>query len=494
MPVDVKTGKVKGFAYVEFEEGDSAINAYKELDSQIFQGRLLHILPAEAKRGTTLDEFAISKLPLKVQKKIQRKSQASTSTFNWNSLYMSADAVMSAMAARLGIDKSEVLDPTSSDAAVKQAFAETHMIQETKAYFAQRGVDLEAFNSKRRGEKAILVKNFPFHTKAEELNKMFEDFGQIQKFLMPPAGIIAIVEFTHSTEARTAFKALAYRKIKDSILFLEWAPKDVFKEGAVTVDGLEAKGVTSKPTAADLLEEESHQPIDTSTLFVRNLSFATTSEKLRDAFSPLAGFLSAKVKTKSDPKKPGQLLSMGFGFIEFRSKGDAQIALASKNGSVLDGYKLDLRASQKALDAAEERRKEDKAKALAGRRSKIIIKNLPFEASKKEVRALFAEYGQLRTLRLPKKFDSSSRGFAFAEYMTPREAANAMEALRNTHLLGRRLVLDFAEEESEDAEAEIERMQEKVGRQSDKVALQRLTGQGRKKFNVDVSGNAETDM
>ena len=103
---------------------------------------------------------------------------------------------------------------------------------------------------------------------------------------------------------------------------------------------------------------------------------------------------------------------------------------------------------------------------------------------KKDVRALFTPYGQLRSVRVPKKFDASSRGFGFAEFTTKRDAVNAMNALKNTHLLGRRLVLAFAETESDDPEAELEKMQQKVGAQANKVALQRLTEGGRKKFNV----------
>jgi len=160
---------------------------------------------------------------------------------------------------------------------------------------------------------------------------------------------------------------------------------------------------------------------------------------------------------------------------------------------------LQIKASHKGADAAEERRREDAAKKAAS--TKILIKNLPFEASvrtlysflvapanprlqKKEVRALFTPYGQLRSVRVPKKFDSSSRGFGFAEFTTKRDAVNAMNALRNTHLLGRRLVLAFAETESDDPERELEKMQQKVGAQANKVALQRLTAGGRKKFNV----------
>lgn len=491
LSIDGKTGKSKGFAFIEFAEADAAIDAYRSADSQTFQGRILHIIPGTEKRENKLDEFAISKLPLKVQKQIQRKSQAASSTFNWNALYMNADAVVSSISARLGIDKSEVLDPTSSDAAVKQALAETHIISETKSYFAAQGVDLEAFKSKRRGDTAILVKNFPYGTNQDELRKMFEDFGTVKRFLMPPTGTIAIVEFAVAPEARAAYKSLAYRRIKDSILFLEPAPKDLFTNDApqtVTVLPQSTDIATAaKPTVSDLLREEETGPIETTSLFVKNLSFATTTEKLTQTFSPLTGFVSARVKTRSDPKNLGSTLSMGFGFLEFKSKEDASTALAAMNGYNLDGHKLDIRASQRALDAAEEQRKSDRQKAQAGRRTKIVIKNLPFQASKKEIRALFSTYGQLRSVRVPKKFDSTSRGFAFAEFTTPREAANAVDALRNTHLLGRKLVLDFAEEEAEDAEAEIERMQKKVGAQTNKLALQKLTGGGRRKFDAEVA-------
>jgi RNA recognition motif-containing protein len=56
-------------------------------------------------------------------------------------------------------------------------------------------------------------------------------------------------------------------------------------------------------------------------------------------------------------------------------------------------------------------------------------------------------YGHIQSLRLPKKFDSTSRGFAFIEFTTASDARNAMESLKHSHLLGRHLVLEWAEEE-----------------------------------------------
>ncbi|KAH9818140.1 RNA-binding protein (RRM superfamily) [Teratosphaeria destructans] len=485
VPLDHKNGQAKGFAYLQFSNADAAENALKAKDGETFQGRLLHILPATAKREAKLDDFELSKLPLKKQQHIRRRREAASATFNWNALYMNADAVVSSVADRIGVSKSDVLDPTSSDAAVKQAHAETHIIQETKAYFKQQGVDLDAFKKSQRGDTAILVKNIPYDCSKDELKRLFEEHGQVKRFLMPPSGVIAVIEYDNVAQCKAAFGALAYRKVKSSILFLEKAPKNLFN---ATLDdastSLAAQEGVNKRSASDLKDADYTVPetTGTATLFVRNLNFSTTTQQLTETFKPLGGFLSGRVKTKTDPKKPGQVLSMGFGFLEFRSAAQAQAALRAMDGYTLDGHKLQIRASHKGADAAEERRKADAAKKASSKRTKVIIKNLPFEATKKDVRALFGAYGQLRSVRVPKKMDRGARGFAFADFTTPKEAESAMDALKDTHLLGRRLVLDFAAGEAEDAEAEIEKMQAKVGAQVNKVALQKLTSGGRKKF------------
>ena len=89
LPIDTRSGKNKGFAHVQYSEPEAATNALRFLDRKPFQGRLLHLMPANARRETVLDEFAISKLPLKKQQQIKRKADAASSTFNWNSMYMS---------------------------------------------------------------------------------------------------------------------------------------------------------------------------------------------------------------------------------------------------------------------------------------------------------------------------------------------------------------------------------------------------------------------
>lgn len=510
-------GKGKGFAHVSFSDPASAIAAFEEADGKPFQGRLLHVIPGQPKKDHQLDDYAISQLPLKKQNLLRKKAQAATSTFNWNSLFMNQDAVLASTADRLGVSKSELLDPTSTDAAVKQAVAETQIIHDTKAYFASHGANVEAFKSQKKGDTAILVKNFPYGTSLEELRKAFEEAagGHVLQVLMPPSKTIAIVQFSQPVACRTAFAKLSYRRMGSSILFLEKAPANLFAEqepGTEAQTQSENTAGVQKVSGTDLLErdDDDQDAQDATSLYVKNLSFDTTTAQLADAFKSLDGFVSAQVKTKLDPKKPGQVLSMGFGFVHFRSKAQGDAALKVMDGSVLDGHTLAVKASHKGHDAAEERRREDKAKKTSGQRTKIVVKNLAFEASKTDIRRLLGTYGKLRVVRIPKKFGNTSyvhlhrhvtpltnkkknrRGFAFAEFESPREAENAIRSLKDTHLLGRRLVLDYAEAEAVDAEEEIAKMQKKIGGQVNSVALQKLTAKGsaRQKFEIGEEDDA----
>jgi multiple RNA-binding domain-containing protein 1 len=93
VPIKKSDGKGKGFAFVQFKDPEHAVEAFTENDGTIFQGRLLHIISAESKRESKLDDFTLSKLPLKKQKAIKRKADAASSNFNWNSLYMNVRAI-----------------------------------------------------------------------------------------------------------------------------------------------------------------------------------------------------------------------------------------------------------------------------------------------------------------------------------------------------------------------------------------------------------------
>lgn len=63
IPIDKHTNKSMGFAFVTFMMPEHAVGAFNDLDGHVFQGRLLHILPAKPRKnaeGTDETEGIVS--------------------------------------------------------------------------------------------------------------------------------------------------------------------------------------------------------------------------------------------------------------------------------------------------------------------------------------------------------------------------------------------------------------------------------------------------
>ena len=295
-----------------------------------------------------------------------------------------SDAVLSSVADRMNISKSDILDPESPDAAVKLALAETHIIQETKTYLESHGVLLSAFSGRGRSDTTILVKNIPYGTTAEQLREMFDIHGELQRVLVPPAGTLAVIEFAHADEARKAFRAIAYRRLGNSVIYLEKGPLGMFQPSSATsevTNGVTPIGI-EEPDAGD---DANVDITSGKTLFVKNLAFATSSERFTQAFRHLPDFTFARLQTKPDPKRSGARLSMGFGFVGFRNTEAARKALKGMHGHVLDGHSLSVKFAGRGAEEQEEKKGgREKAKT-----TKMLVKNIPFEVTRKDIQGLF---------------------------------------------------------------------------------------------------------
>lgn len=304
-----------------------------------------------------------------------------------------SDAVASSIASRLNVSKSDILNPESSttSAAVKLALAETHVIVETKKYFEQQGVDLEALtrHPSVRSQTAILVKNIPYGTSIDELQEVFGNHGRLKRLLMPPAGTIAIVEFVEARDAGKAYISLAYKRMKGSIIYLEKAPEGLFDRPP----GINRKEDSETLASAAVVTKgsESEQAVvPGSTIHLGNLSFGMTTDRLKSVFHHLPGFLYARVTTKIDPSKPGILLSQGFGFVGFKDAESAAKAIKGMRGFVLDGHVLKVNFAGRGQETeAEKSAKAGEKQGKERKKTKMVVKNLPFEANKKELWELF---------------------------------------------------------------------------------------------------------
>ncbi|KAJ0239290.1 Nucleotide/nucleic acid binding protein [Hirschfeldia incana] len=452
--LDRETKRSKGVAYILYQVPEHAARAMEVLDNDFFQGRLLHVLPSKPRLTSDkqADETSNQPKTFKRKKEEQRKaSEAGGNTKAWNSLFMRQDTILDNTVRMYGVSKSELLDRESDDPAVRLALAETKVIAETKESLAKAGVNvasLEAFaagkgDDKNRSKHIILVKNLPFASTETELAQMFGKFG-IEKIILPPTKTMALVVFLEPADARSAIKKMAYKRYKDAPLYLEWAPADILERKTLPENNEEKSVAGGNDVRRINLEQEVNIDPDvteSNVLHVTNLSFKTTDESLKthlEALVKRGKILSVKIIKH---EKKGKDVSSGYGFLEFDSVETATSVFRDLQGTSVDGHALKLRFT-------EHKRRDTVAKGSDKITTKLHVKNVPFEATEKELRQLFTPFGQLKGLRYPKRNFGQHAGYAFVDFMTKQEASNAMKALSSTHLYGRHLVIEYAKDDN----------------------------------------------
>jgi multiple RNA-binding domain-containing protein 1 len=523
--VDKGTRRSKGFAMVQFAAAEDAVAAFTALDGSIFMGRLLHVLPgkrapepapaAEGDGAAAGDgEEGAPRGGGTSSYKRQREGELKASAGNraaWNSLFMRADTVAEAVAAHYGVTKAELLDPTAADMAVRLALGETHVIAETKAALDQAGVDVakleEAAASAARGkgaaaaaaagrgadaprsDRVLLVKNLPFSASEGDLEALFGGVGSLARVALPPTRTLALVEFVEAKDAKRAFQSLAYKRFHHVPLYLEWAPAGIFSKPPAPAKPAAAapaapaaraakKEAAKKETAAAAglgAPAEDDDSVESSSIFVKNLAWATEDAALGAHFAAAAAAAGGALRAATVAKrktKEGKFLSAGFGFVECSDEGVARAVIAALQGSSLDGHSLVLQLSQAAARGGEAK----PAAPLGGaaqETTKVVVRNVAFEATRKDILGLFTPFGHVKSCRLPRKFDGSHRGFAFVDFSTRQEARAAVEAVAGTHLYGRRLVIEWAE-----ADGGLEELRSKTAAKFRGEAVALLSGGG----------------
>lgn len=526
LPLDADK-KCKGFGFVQFLLPEDASRALKALDGSSFQGRLLHIMLAkqqavktEAEEGTESKNSHLSSFQQK--REAERKKMAHKRD-GWNASFVRSDAVVDALSDKYGVARGDILDTDGvggGEMAVRLAIGETHVIQENQEYFASHGVDIQVLESAlRRGKSekgapkteaakrsttTLLIKNLPHDLIEAELEDMFTKYGSISSFLVPKSKTVAVVDFVEPSEARKAFTGLAYRKYHHTPLYLEWAPMNTIDRSKVPppktkkrkVSNDEDDSQSSKIVQKDTDIVDVDNTKDFSTVFVKNLNFLTDETSLREHLTNSLGINSSEIRAVSLPrkKKGDQLLSMGFGFVEFASSTGAGKMLSRINGSVLDGHQLEGKPSDKRISStpnlASQKEAEREVQTDKSASTKLLVRNIAFQATQEELRGLFATFGAVKRIRIPRKMGGVHRGFAFVDFSSKKEAAMAKKALSNSHLYGRHLVIEYAKEDDEN---DLSKLREKAS--SDKQAIRLTASGGKKRKATDaLQSQEESDM
>lgn len=186
-------------------------------------------------------------------------------------------------------------------------------------------------------------------------------------------------------------------------------------------------------------------------LFVRSIPYEATSDELSDFFSNFCPVKHSVIVTDSENN------SRGFGFVSFTDPADAKKALEEARKTKFQGRFLQLdiaqrraRGSRDEDDNKEEQEnekphKKNDAQKIEKRRPRLIIRNLPWSVKEpKQLEKIFAKFGNVTEVLIPRKPGGRMSGFAFVTMRKKAHAEKALEATKGLQIDGREVSVEFS--------------------------------------------------
>ncbi|KAM7121393.1 RNA-binding protein 28 isoform 1-T1 [Molossus nigricans] len=185
------------------------------------------------------------------------------------------------------------------------------------------------------------------------------------------------------------------------------------------------------------------------TLFVGRLPPSARSEQLEELFSQVGPVKQCFVVTEK-----GSKACRGFGYVTFSMLEDVQRAL--KEITTFEGCKISVSVAKKKLrnrskekrgnENSESPKKEQKPKKakVVDKKARLIIRNLSFKCSEDDLKTIFAQYGAVLEVNIPRKPDGKMRGFAFVQFKNLLEAGKALKNMNMKEIKGRTVAVDWA--------------------------------------------------
>lgn len=97
----------------------------------------------------------------------------------------------------------------------------------------------------------------------------------------------------------------------------------------------------------------------------------------------------------------------------------------------------------------QEQPKEGQAEQPKAETFQIWIGNISFDTTEDSLKAKFSEFGNVLSVRIPKKESGRSKGFGFIEYATEDEAKKSIDEMNRKDFEGRTISVDFSKGRSD---------------------------------------------
>ena len=180
-----------------------------------------------------------------------------------------------------------------------------------------------------------------------------------------------------------------------------------------------------------------------TTVFVGRLSWNVDNDWLKSEFEECGEVIGARVQMDRNTGK-----SRGFAYVEFADPASVEKALQF-SGKEIDGrpINVDRSTSNKGSSGAgNDARRASFGDKTSPPSSVLFVGNLSFDASEDPLWELFAEYGDVKAVRVPTDRDSGRvKGYGYVEFFDIETAKKAFEGTSGTEFLGRNLRIDYSQ-------------------------------------------------
>ena len=313
-------------------------------------------------------------------------------------------------------------------------------------------------NEARRGN-TLFVTRIPYHVTNTDLETFFSDIGPLRRaFVVTDKEThkskgVGYVTYTDAADAEKALEKLQGASLDGSKrhIQLQWADRKAdFKSGKST----ELKSTPTQATSRHVVLPD-RDPDAARTIVISGLAGCTPAADVKTIYKRVRKI--GDVEQVKFAEHEGSE-SNDVAFVRFRTPNHAMKAINKLHAHQFKGSLLSVElkkrtdgALRREMHMRDDTRKkqhsiQEQIEQFSGKTlpvhqnhldhaSRLIVRNLPFDMSMEDLRAVFLPYGALYNVSLPTDESSGKgRGFAFIWYVSKSDAAKAMEAIQGVSL------------------------------------------------------------
>ncbi|KAG8221477.1 hypothetical protein J3R82DRAFT_1690 [Butyriboletus roseoflavus] len=301
-------------------------------------------------------------------------------------------------------------------------------------------------NSNHNHGSTLFVSNLPYDATSTDLQTAFSDLAPVRSaFVVLEHGCgvskgVGYVSFSIKEDAQTAFESITANgmTINGRDIRVQWAeskPKNKAKDRPRAENVKEEKEAPVQSS----LSQKVNDPLAIRTVVVSGLPSSINQKTLWKKLRKFEGAENVEWPAQTvggeDPSTAHVL---------FASSSLAQDAVSKLHAHVFKGSLLSVTLKKRLDNLAKTSIKKTTSGTTPSRASRLIVRNLPFDVTEQDLRAIFLPYGPIHSVHIPlaevddvKSEDDAetkglskgprSKGFAFVWMLSKKDAESALE-------------------------------------------------------------------